>query len=306
MRQEIQAAHGRIRGWVRETPVMAMQAGAFGVNARMSLKLECLQVAGSFKPRGAFNQMLRGGLPAAGVVAASGGNHGAAVAYAARRVGTRAEIFVPGISPAAKRAVIERQGAELHVIPGQYMNAYEACQQRAAETGALLIHAYDQPATVEGQGTLALEWEQQQPDLDTVLVAVGGGGLIAGIAAWFERRVRVVAVEPEMCPALHDALRAGEPVDAAVGGMAADSLGARRIGSIAFEMSRQFVDRSVLVSESAIRDAQAALWREVRVAAEPGAAVSLAALMSGVYVPAPDEHVGVLVCGGNVALDSLQ
>ncbi len=305
-RREIQAAGERIRGWVRETPAMPPGREAFGLGMNLVLKLESLQVAGSFKPRGAFNRMLSARLPGAGVVAASGGNHGAAVAYAARRLGVPAEIFVPEISSPAKRVRIEREGAVLRVGGAIYVEAFAACVRRAEETGALLVHAYDQPETVAGQGTLALEWERQSPDLDTVLVAVGGGGLIAGIAAWFEDRVRVVAVEPEECPTLHHAIGHGSPVAVPVGGLAADSLGAREIGGIAFDIARRHVERCVLVPESAIVRAQAALWNEVQVAAEPGGAVALAALLCGAYVPGPDERVGVLVCGGNVALDALR
>lgn len=294
---EIEAAAARIAPHVRVTPVIRVEAAAFGVPA--TLKLECMQHAGSFKPRGAFNRILSSQVPAAGVIAASGGNHGLAVAFAARALGHRAEIFVPEISAPVKQQRLRELGAALTVTGRDYAEAFAACEARQRDTGALMVHAYDQPEVLAGQGTTAREFEAQSPGLDTVLVAVGGGGFAGGVAAWFEGRVRVVAVEPETSCALHAALAAGAPVDVTVSGLAADSLGARRAGALAFEVARRYVDRVVLVSDAQIRDAQRALWRELRVVAEPGGAAALAALATGAYRPAPGERVGVLVCGAN-------
>jgi threonine dehydratase len=221
------------------------------------------------------------------------------VAFAARALGYRAEIFVPEISAPVKQQRLRELGAVLTVTGSDYAAAYAACEVRQRETGALLVHAYDQPEVLAGQGTTAREFEAQSPGLDTVLVAVGGGGFAGGIAAWFQGRVRVVAVEPETSCALHAALAAGAPVDVSVSGLAADSLGARRAGALAFEVARRYVERVVLVSDAQIRDAQRALWRELRVVAEPGGATALAALAAGAYRPAAGERVGVLVCGAN-------
>lgn len=297
---EIEAAAARIAGRVRRTPLLALPAGALGTPVPVTLKLELLQAAGSFKPRGAFNRMLSHPLPAAGVIAASGGNHGAAVAHAARVLGARAEIFVPTISSPAKVARIRDEGATLVQVGASYTEALAASQARAAGTGALIVHAYDQPETLAGQGTVALEWWQDAPELTHVLVATGGGGLIGGMAAWYAGRgVEVVSVEPEACPALHDALAAGEPVDSPVGGLAADSLGARRVGSLMFAIARETIRAAVLVPDEAIREAQRRLWSACRLVAEPGGATALAALTSGRWVPPPGARVGVLVCGGN-------
>ena len=238
-------------------------------------------------------------MPPAGVIAASGGNHGIAVAYAAKTLGHRAEVFVPEIASAAKVRRIRDCGASVVVTGGTYAEALEASMRRAGETGALVVHAYDQPEVHAGQGTVAMEFEEQAPDLDTLLVAVGGGGLIGGIASWYERRGRIVGVESEGCPTLHRALAAGEPVDVDVGGIAADSLGARRIGTLAWDVICRNDVTSLLVADEDIVAAQRALWREVRVVAEPGGAASLAAILSGAYRPRPGETVGVLVCGGN-------
>lgn len=277
-----------------------MEARAFGSLARLTLKLELLQHAGSFKPRGAFNRILSvDPVPEAGVIAASGGNHGAAVAYAARQLGHRAEIFVPEPTPDVKVDRLRRYGARVVLIGASYAEAWVASQARARETGALEVHAYDQPEVVAGQGTLAREFEQQCAGLDTVFVAVGGGGLVGGVAAWFAGRVKVIAVEPERCPTLYSAIRDGAPVDVEVGGIAADSLGARRIGSIAFDVAQRYVDSIVLVSDEEIRQSQRALWESVRILAEPGAAAALAGLRSGKYQIASGERVGVIVCGGN-------
>jgi threonine dehydratase len=305
-RAEIRDAARRIGPYVRRTPVLDLEQGAFGVAARLTLKLELSQHSGSFKARGAFNRILRAGtIPSSGVIAASGGNHGAAVAYAARRLGYRAEIFVPEVCPPTKVARLRGYGAEVTQVGAVYEEAFTACQARAATTGALLVHAYNQPEVVAGQGTVGWEFAWQAPDLDTVLVAVGGGGLIAGMAAWYGGAVRMIGVEPERAPTLARALAAGEPTDVAVGGIAVDSLGASRIGEIAFRIAREQVDRVVLVTDEQIAAAQHALWETVRVASEPGGAAALAAVLGGAYQPASDERVGVLVCGGNVNLGQL-
>jgi threonine dehydratase len=298
-RGDIQAARRRIAGYVRSTPVLEAGAGSFGLETPLVLKLELVQHTGSFKSRGAFNKMLASDVPSAGVVAASGGNFGLAVAYAARKLGHHAEIFVPDTSPAAKIEGIRGLGADVQIVPGYYHEASVVAAARQAESGALAMHPYDQPEVVAGAGTVGLELAEQVPDVDTVLVAVGGGGLIAGVASWFRGDVRVVGVEPEACPTLHDALRAGAPVDVDVGGLAADSLGPRRVGAIAFAAASAWVDRVVLVSDEAIRDAQRRLWHDAHLVAEPGGAASLAGLIAGGYRPAADERVVVVVCGAN-------
>jgi threonine dehydratase len=298
-RRDIEAACERIAPFVRETPVIEPGAGAFGIDGPLTMKLELLQHTGSFKPRGAFNKLLSSEVTDAGVIAASGGNFGLAVAYAARTLGHRAKIFVPDTSPAAKIDRIREQGAEVHVVPGFYDEAAAAARANEAEGGALWMHPFDQPEVVAGGGTVGVEIAAQVPDVDTVLVAIGGGGLIGGIASWFRREVRIVGVEPEACPAMHAALEAGGPTDVEVGGIAADSLGPRSVGQIAFGIARSFVDRVVLVSDDAIRDAQRRLWRDLHVVAEPGGAATLAALMVGAYRPAPGERVVTLLCGAN-------
>lgn len=296
---DIRAARERIAPHVRETPVLEPGGGAFGVVAPITLKLELLQHTGSFKPRGAFSKMLASDVPPAGVIAASGGNFGLAVAYAAHELGHRAEIFVPSTSPAAKIDRIRDFGATVNVVEGFYDDAAQAALVLTARTGALAMHPFDQPEVVAGQGTIGIELAEQAPDADTVIVAVGGGGLIAGIASWFAGDVRVVGVEPEAAPTMHTALAAGSPVDVEVGGVAADSLGPRRVGAIAFDVARRWIDRVLLVPDAAIRDAQRAIWRELRLVAEPGGATALAALTTGVYLLAPDERVVVLLCGAN-------
>ncbi|MEO8477519.1 MAG: threonine/serine dehydratase [Actinomycetota bacterium] len=298
-RSDILAAQDRIQGYVRRTPVIDPGPGSFGVKAPLILKLELLQHMGSFKPRGAFSKMLASEVPPAGVIAASGGNFGLAVAYAAGTLGHRAEIFVPSTSPEAKIARVRDQGADVRVIEGYYDDASAAAHERADETGAFWMHPFDQPEVVAGQGTIGIELAEQVPDADTVLVAVGGGGLIGGIASWFAGGIRVVAVEPASCRCLDAALEAGEPVEVPVGGIAADSLGARRVGDIAFAVARAHVDHVVLVQDEAIGEAQRAIWRELRLVAEPGGAATLAAMMSGAYVPEPGERVVVLLCGAN-------
>lgn len=303
-RAEIEAAHGRIAPHIRRTPVLN-EAGAFGHDGPVSLKLEFLQHAGSFKTRGAFNTLLSMPVPAVGVAAASGGNHGAAVAYAASRLGVKARIFVPEISSPAKIAVIRSHGAEVVIGGARYADAQEACDRYVAETGALRIHPFAAASTMTGQGTAALEWEQDVPALDTVLVAVGGGGLIGGVSSWWAGRVKVVGVEPEGSRALHAALEAGRPVDVDVDSVAADSLGAKNTGELVYEICRGTVDHVALVSDAAIRDAQRLLWRDYRIASEPGGAAALAALVSGAYKPRSGERIGVLLCGANVELPKL-
>lgn len=300
---EIEAAQARIAPHLRRTPVM--EAAGFGLPFPVALKLEQTQHTGSFKARGAFNTLLSCEVPAAGLVAASGGNHGAAVAYAGATLGHRARIFVPEMAGPAKTSLIDRLGADLTVVPGAYANALEAARAHEAETGAMQIHAYDAPATVAGQGTVMAEWEAQGLAADTVLIAVGGGGLIAGALGWLAGRRKVVAVEPESACALDAALAAGGPVDVEVSGVAANALGARRTGGICFELAQAYLGGSVLVTDAAITQAQGALWRELRQLVEPAGAAALAALMSGAYVPAPGERVAVLVCGGNIAPDPL-
>lgn len=303
-RAEIEAAHARIAPHVRRTPVLH-QNRAFGHDGPVSLKLEFLQHAGSFKTRGAFNALLSQEVPSAGVAAASGGNHGAAVAYAASRLGVKARIFVPEISSPAKIAVIRSHGAEVVIGGARYADAQEACDRFVAESGALRIHPFAAESTMIGQGTAALEWEQDGPAFDTVLVAVGGGGLISGVASWWAGRVKVVGVEPEGSRALHAALAAGGPVDVEIDSVAADSLGAKNTGDLVYEVCRESVDHVALVTDAAIRDAQRLLWRDYRIASEPGGAAALAALMSGAYTPRSGERVGVLLCGANVELQKL-
>ena len=289
-----------IRPHVRVTPLLAVSGADFGLAAfPLSLKLELFQHAGSFKTRGAFANLLLRQVPPAGVVAASGGNHGAAVAYAAMRLQVPAKIFVPTVSSPAKIQRIREYGADLVVGGERYADALAASDEWVARTGALRVHAFDQHETLLGQGTLGREIEAQAPDLDTLLVAVGGGGLIGGIAAWYGGRIRVIGVEPEAAPTLHRALQAGEPVDAPAGGIAADSLAPRRVGSLMFPIAQRAIARVVLVSDDAIRQAQQALWSAVRVVAEPGGAATLAALLSGAYVPAEGERVGAVISGGN-------
>ena len=301
-RSEIQDAARRLAQHVRRTPVMPLETGAFGLDARVFLKLECFQHTGSFKPRGAFNCILSSAVPAAGVIAASGGNHGAAVAYAAAKLGHRAEIFVPTTSSAMKVERLRQYGATVSVTGKYYAEALAASRQRAAETGALAIHAYDDARVLAGQGTLAMELEEQVRGLDSLLIAVGGGGLIGGTASWYQDRVRVIGVEPEHAPTLFNAMQAGKIVEVEVGGIAADSLGARRVGELMFPIAQKFVSRVVLVSDDQIIASQKALWEKLRIIAEPGGATALAALLSGAYKPRQDERVGVVICGANTDL----
>ncbi|GAB4273368.1 MAG: threonine/serine dehydratase [Pararhodobacter sp.] len=300
-RNEIVAAADRIAGHVRRTPVTVLEFA--GLAMPVEVKLEHIQHTGTFKTRGAFNTLLSTDVPEAGVVAASGGNHGAAVAFAAARLGLRAHIFVPELAGSSKIALIERSGADLTVVPGAYADALNAALEHEARTGAMQIHAYDAPGTVAGQGTCMAEWEDQGLEADTVLIAVGGGGLIGGALGWLQGRRKVVAVEPRTSSALNAALAAGEPVDVEVSGIAANALGARRIGGICLDLARRHGAHSVLVEDDDIARAQALLWREARQLVEPAGATALAALMSGAYVPAEGERVAVLICGANPAPD---
>ncbi len=298
--EEIRATHDRIAPYVRRTPVMHVDPADFGLGAGgLVLKLESLQHAGSFKARGAFNHLLTRVVPPAGVAAASGGNHGCAVAFAAMKRRVPARIFVPSVASAAKIRTIRDYGAELVIAGERYADALAASEAWVAESGALSIHAFDQRETLLGQATVGLELEEQLGSFDTLLVAVGGGGLIAGIAAWFGGRVRVIGVEPEKAPTLTRALEAGRPVDAEAGGIAADSLAPRRVGELVFPIAQRFIASTVLVADEAIHEAQRRLWSTLRFVAEPGGAAALAALTSRRYTPRRDERVAVLICGGN-------
>jgi threonine dehydratase len=289
-----------IRGHVRHTPVLSADLADFGIAAHpVELKLELLQHTGSFKARGAFTHMLTRQVPSAGVVAASGGNHGAAVAYAAMRMGVKSTIFVPEVVSPAKADRIRSYGAELVIGGARYADALAASEAFVARSGALPVHAYDDVETLLGQGTLGREIEGDLPDLDTLLVAVGGGGLIGGIAAWFAGRIKIVAVEPEGAPTLYRAFEAGRPVDAEAGSVAADSLAPRQVGARMFPLAQAYVEKPVLVSDDDIRAAQRALWAAARLVTEPGGAAAFAAVLCGKYKPAPDERVCVLVCGAN-------
>jgi threonine dehydratase len=295
----IDQAAARISGHVRHTPLLRLQGAELNLAFPVTLKLELLQHAGSFKPRGAFNRLLAADLPPAGVIAASGGNHGAAVAYAARMLGIVAEIFVPATTPAAKVARIVGYGAEVVQHGANYGEALAASRARQSETGALEVHAYDHADVLAGQGTVGKEFEADAPDLTHILVATGGGGLIGGIAAWYGGRAKVISVEPEGCPTLATALAAGRPVPAPVGGLAADSLGATQVGALMFPIAQAFVSQAVLVGDEAILAAQSLLWDRLRLIAEPGGAAALAALLSGAFIPPPGARVGVVLCGAN-------
>lgn len=296
-RASIADAADRIAPHVRQTPVVTLET----TSARVVCKLEMLQVSGTFKARGAFNALIAhrdaGGDPR--VAAASGGNHGIAVAYAARVLGFDADIFVPETVPAAKRRTLEALGARVHMAGQEYALAYEACVAHVAAQDALLCHAYDAPATIAGQGTVAREWQAQSPELDTVLVAVGGGGLVAGVAAWCAGAPRVIGVETVGCPTLDRALAGGGPVDVAVTGIAADSLGARRLGRFAYPILQRHLAGACLVSDDDVIHARRYAWEHLRVLLEPGGATALAALLGGAYRPARGERVGVLMCGAN-------
>jgi len=299
-RDAITEAYHRIAPHIRHTPLLPLNANAFGLDAAILFKLEFLQHAGSFKSRGAFNGLLSSPLPKAGVTAASGGNHGAAVAFAARQLGVKAKIFVPEISSPIKIETIRSFGAEVVVGGARYDDAQAACNTYAEESGSLLIHPFDAPTTLAGQGTIALEWEADDALPDTVIIACGGGGLIGGIAAWWCNKVKIVGVEPEGSRCLHAALEAGGPVPVEVNSVAGDSLGAKRVGQMAFDIAKAAVDHVALVSDDAIREAQKILWSDFRIMSEPGGAAALAALLSGAYKPQRGERVGVLLCGANV------
>lgn len=299
----IDAAADRINGHVVQTPVLRFDG--FGLGYPIELKLEQLQHTGSFKARGAFNSLLSMDVPAAGIVAASGGNHGAAAAYAAAELGHRAKIFVPELAGPSKIALVKRSGADLEVVAGEYANALLAAEAYEAETGAAQIHAYDAEATVAGQGTLAREWEAQGLEADTVLIAVGGGGLIAGSLAWLAGRRKVVAVEPKNAPTLHRALVDGPQSEVAVSGVAANALGARKIGRICYGLAVEQKIQSLTVTDAAITAAQTMLWQEARQLVEPAGATALAALTSGAYVPEQGERIAILICGGNISPDPL-
>jgi threonine dehydratase len=304
-RSEIEAASLRFREsyshFLHQTPLWKLPGAALGVDCvEVWLKLEHLQVGGSFKARGMLNRLLSNPIPASGVIVASGGNAGIATAAAARELGVRCEVFVPEVSTEAKRIKLRELGAEVVVTGAAYAEALHACLARQQQTGALLTHAYDQTEVVTGAGTLAQEIEAQGGLPHSVLVSVGGGGLIAGIASWFEQRAHVVALEPELAPTLYRAREAGQAVDVAVSGVAADSLGAKRIGDIAWSVTQQHVPTALLLPDAAIKAAQLWLWKQMKLAVEPAAALGLAALQSGAYIPAKDEVVCLVLCGANV------
>jgi len=299
-RERIQATERVIRPHIRRTPIVEVDGADFGLDSiRIIFKLELLQHAGSFKARGAFTNMLTREVPPAGVVAASGGNHGVAVAYAAMKLRQPATIFVPSVASKTKLDRIRSSGAELVIAGDLYAESLEASEAWTRQSGAMPIHAYEGDGTLLGQGTLGLELEEQDPKLDTLLVAVGGGGLIGGVASWYQDRLKLIAVEPTEAPTLNFALKAGRPVDSPAGGIAADSLAPRQVGQQMFPIAQKFVNSSILVSEEEIIAAQKRLWETMRVAAEPGGATAFAGLLSGRYRPEPGERVGVIVCGGN-------
>jgi threonine dehydratase len=299
-RETIAAVERIIRPHIRRTPILETPGADFGLgSASLIFKLEMLQHAGSFKARGAFANLLTRKIPPAGVVAASGGNHGVAVAFAAMKLGIPARIFVPSVASAEKVERIRACGAHLQITGDRYADALAASENWLAESGALPIHAYDQPETLLGQGSVGLEFEEQFPALDTLLVAVGGGGLVGGIAAWYSGRVKLIGVEPEAAPTLAAALRAGKPVDAPAGGIAADSLAPKRVGELMFPIAQRYLSDVILVPDSAIQNALETLWRVLRLAIEPGGAAAFAAVLSGLYRPTPNERVGILLCGAN-------
>jgi threonine dehydratase len=299
-RDRIAAVEQIIRPHVRRTPILEAAGADFRLDSiSLIFKLEFLQHAGSFKTRGAFANLLSRQVPKAGVVAASGGNHGVAVAYAAGKLGVPAKIFVPTVASPEKIDLIRRCGADLVVVGERYADALAASEAWAAQSGAMPIHAYDQLETLLGQGTVGLEFEQQCATLDTLLVAVGGGGLIGGIAAWYAGKIKLIGVEPEAAPTLANALHAGCPVDSPAGGIAADSLAPKRVGKLMFPFAQNYVEKVILVRDDEITQAQEALWSVLRAVTEPGGAAAFAALLSRRYQPAPGERVGVLLCGGN-------
>src|SRR5215216_4917456 len=302
-RERIQAAERVIRPRIRRTPILEVDGSEFGLDSiKIIFKLELFQHSGSFKARGAFTNMLTREVPAAGVVAASGGNHGAAVAFAAMKLAKPATIFVPSVASKSKLDRIRQYGAELVIAGDRYAESLEASQAWAAQSGALPIHAYEGNETLLGQGTLGMELEEQAPELDSLLVAVGGGGLIGGVAAWYQNRVKVVSVEPAEAPTLQRALSAGKPVDSPAGGIAADSLAPRQVGQQMFPIAQRYVHSALLVSDEEIIEAQKRLWDATRIIAEPGGAAAFAGLLSRRYKAEPGERVGVIVCGGNLDL----
>ncbi len=303
-REQIQTSYPVIRPHIRRTPVIEVDGADFGLDSiTIVFKLELLQHSGSFKARGAFMNLLSRDIPDAGVVAASGGNHGVAVAFTAMKLNRHATIFVPTVASPTKLDRIRSCGAELAITGDRYADALEASQEWTERSGALPIHAYEGIETLCGQGSLGLELEEQSPKLDSLLIAVGGGGLIGGVAAWYEDRTKIVAVEPELAPTLNRALNAGEPVDSPAGGVAADSLAPRQVGQMMFPIARKYVQESVLVTDEQIIEAQKQLWKTARIAAEPGGAAAFSALLSGRYKPQPGERVGVVVCGGNMEIN---
>jgi threonine dehydratase len=308
-RDDIRQCYDTIRPYIRRTPVMRVDLAELGESATAlptgTLKLEQLQCAGAFKARGAFTNLLLRDVPPAGVVAASGGNHGVAVAYAAHRLSIPAKIFVPTVSAPTKIERIRQLGADLVVTGDRYADALAAAQAWEQSSGAMSVHAYDQRETILGQGTLGLELAEQAASLDTVLVPVGGGGLLAGVASWFTGDVRVIAVEPEGAPTLSYARAAGQPTDAPAGSVAADALAPRRVGELVFPITESYVDDVLLVDDASILAGQRALWQSFRVAAEPAASVGIAALLAGAYKPAPGEHVAVVITGANMSPSQL-
>jgi threonine dehydratase len=299
-RTRIAQTHALIEPHIRMTPIFEVDGRDFGLPpCTLVFKMEQLQYTGSFKARGAFANLLLRDVPPVGVVAASGGNHGVAVAWAARSLDIPATIFLPGVASPEKIRRIRESGAELVIVSDRYADALAASEEHAGRTGALQLHAYDQAETILGQGTLALELERQDPYLDALLVAVGGGGLIAGIAAWHEGRLPVIGVEPEAAPTLTAALAAGEPVDAPAGGIAADSLAPKRVGRLTFPIAKRYVREVLLVTDDAIREAQRALWSQLRLALEPGGAAAFAALLAGKLEPEPGQRIGIVLCGAN-------
>lgn len=299
-RDRIESTERIIRPYIRRTPILEVDGADFGLDSiKITFKLELFQHAGSFKARGAFTNILTREVPAAGVVAASGGNHGVAVAFAAMKLGKPATIFVPTVASKTKLDRIRRYGAELVITGDRYADSLEASEAWTAKSGALPIHAYEGDETLLGQGTLGMELEEQAPQLDSVLVAVGGGGLIGGVASWYQNRVKIISVEPMEAPTLQRALSAGRPVDSPAGGIAADSLAPRQVGQQMFPIAQKFVHSALLVSDEEIVTAQKSLWETTRIIAEPGGAAAFAGLLSGRYKPEPGERVGVIVCGGN-------
>ncbi|WP_439137756.1 threonine/serine dehydratase [Roseicyclus sp.] len=301
---DITAAAALIKGRVRHTPILQVEGAALSLPCPVTFKLEHTQITGSFKVRGAFNTMLSAGVPPAGVVAASGGNHGAAVAYAASTLGHRAVIFVPkAIAKEEKLRRMRMFGGEVILTDGAVEACMAAYAAHAEESGALSVHPYDTFPTLAGQGTVAAEIEAQMGGIDTILVATGGGGLIGGVAAWFRDRVRVISVETEGTNTLARSLREGPEISVQASGIAASSLGGPRLGVMSYAVARDHVDQAIVLSDAAVFDAARQLWEATRLTGEPGAAVALAALTSGAYVPEPGERVCVLICGGNAEPD---